>query len=101
MLCADRAAFFIGSFLDGLSLWASVLLFSRVQRLHQKPPGLLPDVTFELQRAQDHEAIKQGTDTKSVILIVHQGQEFRAWSYDSGESQEQGSSAHPSKSLNP
>lgn len=65
-----------------MSPWASVLLFAGVQRLHQKPPGLLPDVTFELQRAQDQEAIKQGTNTKGVILMVLKGQEFKAWSRD-------------------
>lgn len=73
----------MGSFSDGSSLWASVLLFARVQGLHQKPLGLLPDVTFELQRAQDQEAIKQGTNTKGVILMVLKGQEFKAWSHDS------------------
>lgn len=53
-----------------MSLWACVLLFSGVQRLHQKPPCLLPDVTFELQRAQDHKAIKSGTDTKGAMPTV-------------------------------
>lgn len=99
MLWADWVAFLIWPFLDGLSLWTSVLLSSGVQRSYQKPPCLLPDVTFELQRAQEHEAIKSGTDTKGVILIVPWGQEFRAEPHDSGwrkywESKKAGNTAH-------
>lgn len=55
------------------------LLSSGVQRLHQKLPALLPEVTSEPQRPRGREATEEGKGTEGVSPIVLRGEEFKAW----------------------